>query len=266
MPENVDMSKPGQAFGGFNGGGFGMGSDDVKLQYIDDDPDSYSNIFNNAKTDVTKADKERLIDSLESLSSYENLEDVLDTEEVLRYFVVHNFLCNGDSYTGSMIHNYYLYEQDGRLSMIPWDYNLAYGTFQGGNASGTVNADIDNPVSGGMSDRPMVAWIFSDDSYTEQYHQLFADFIKEWFDSGKLEQMVYDTAELIAPYVESDPTKFCTVEAFETGVETMAQFVSLRCEAVSLQLAGSTESVDTGTLNLSDMGSMSSTGMGGGKR
>ena len=28
------------------------------------------------------------------------------TDEVLRYFVVHNFVVNGDSYTGSMIHNY----------------------------------------------------------------------------------------------------------------------------------------------------------------
>ena len=40
-------------------------------------------------------------------------------DQVIRYFVVHNFVCNFDSYTGSMIHNYYLYEKDGRLSMIP---------------------------------------------------------------------------------------------------------------------------------------------------
>ena len=48
----------------------------------------------------------------------------MDVDEVIRYFVVHNFVCNFDSYTGSMIHNYYLYEEDGQLSMIPWDYNL----------------------------------------------------------------------------------------------------------------------------------------------
>ena len=49
-------------FGGGSGGGFGgMGSADVKLQYVDDDPDSYANIFDNAKTDITKADKKRLI-------------------------------------------------------------------------------------------------------------------------------------------------------------------------------------------------------------
>lgn len=64
-------------------------------------------------------------------------------------------------YTGSMIHNYYLYEEDGQLSMIPWDYNLAFGGFQGGqDATSMVNYPIDTPVSGGTVDsRPMLAWI-----------------------------------------------------------------------------------------------------------
>ena len=26
-----------------------------------------------------------------------------------------------------MVHNYYLYEEKGKLSIIPWDYNLAFG-------------------------------------------------------------------------------------------------------------------------------------------
>ena len=109
--------------GGFNfdfGGIFGgMGSGDVKLQYTDDDPDSYSNIFNNAKTDVNSADQARLIESIRKLNAQEDIESVVDVEEVIRYFVVHNFVCNGDSYTGSIIHNYYLHESDGQLSMIP---------------------------------------------------------------------------------------------------------------------------------------------------
>ena len=245
--------------GGFGGG---MGSDDVKLKYIDDDPDSYSNIFDSAKTKVSKADKKRLINSLQNLSSYTDLENVLDMDEVLRYFVVHNFVCNGDSYTGMMIHNYYLHESDGKLSMIPWDYNLAFGTFQGGDASGTINTSIDSPISmGNVDDRPMLGWIFSDESYTEQYHELFAEFIEKWFTNGELEQLIADTAEMIRPYVEKDPTKFCTLEEFDKGVETLSQFVSLRAEAVRRQLNGDDTAVETGDLNTSDMGSMGG-GMG----
>ena len=95
--------------------------------------------MDNAKTETTEADQKRLIASLEKLSNGEDIESVVDIEQVIRYFVVHNYVCNDDSYTGSMIHNYYLYEEDGQLAMIPWDYNLAFGTFTASDANGTVN-------------------------------------------------------------------------------------------------------------------------------
>ena len=255
------------------GPGGGMGSDDVKLRYIDDDPDSYSNIFQNAKTDITKADQARLIASLKALSEGESLEGVLDIDEVLRYFVVHNFVRNGDSYTGSMVHNYYLYEEEGRLSMIPWDYNLAYGTFQGGDAGSEVNAPIDTPVSGGDS-RPMVDWIFDSQEYTALYHQYFQEFLETVDTAGLIDTAV----ELIAPYVEKDPTRFYTYEEFETGVETLRTFCRLRAESIAGQLAGtipSTEDgqaadasalVDASSITLSDMGTMDRGGFGGGER
>lgn len=269
LPDGENMTPPGQSDGenrtppgGIRGGApGGMGSDDVKLKYIDEDAESYSNIFDNAKTEVTQEDQDRLIASLKSLNSYSDLEECVNTDEVLRYFVVHNFVCNGDSYTGSMIHNYYLYEQDGQLSMIPWDYNLAFGTFQGNNASEAANESIDNPVSGGdVDDRPMLGWIFSDASYTEQYHVLFEEFVERWFDEGELSELIESTADLIRPYVEKDPTRFCTTEEFEEGVEALEQFVTLRAEAVSRQLAGDTTAVDTEGLTLSDMGTMQNGG------
>ena len=279
-PENLPEDfNPGEFFGdggrmpGFadgKGGGMGMGSDDVKLNYTDDDIDSYSNIFNNAKTPVDKADKKRLISSLKALKEQSDIENTVDTEKVIRYFVVHDFLVNGDSYTGQMIHNYYLYEEKGKLSMIPWDYNLAFGNFQSSNASSSVNAPIDTPVSGGMSDRPMIAWIFDSEEYTVLYHQLFSQFL----DSIDLEELISDTAALIDRYVEKDPTKFCTYEEFQKGVAAIRKFCTLRVKSVSGQLSGTIPSttegqkadssalVDTDGLNPSDMGSMG--GFGGG--
>ena len=268
-PQDFDLSamfgegeKNGFNLGGM--GGFGMGSSDVKLQYIDDSIDSYSNIWNNAKTDITENDQNRLIESLRKLSNGEEIESVVDIEQVIRYFVVHNYVCNGDSYTGSMIHNYYLYEENGQMAMIPWDYNLAYGTFQGGNGQSTVNTPIDAPVSGGAGeDRPMWNWILSDESYTELYHQYFAEFLN----TVDIQGIIDNAYNLIKSYVEKDPTAFFTYEEFETGVETMRQYCALRSESISMQLAnGETTSnmsyVDASGLTLSDMGSMS--GMGGG--
>lgn len=259
---------PGGGFGGGPGGG--MGSDDVKLIYTDDSYDSYANIFDNAKTDITDADRDRLIAALRRLNAGEDIADTVDMEEVIRYFAAHNFVCNFDSYTGSMIHNYYLYEKDGQLSMIPWDYNLAFGGFQASEDAGEiVNFPIDDPVSGGeTSSRPMLAWIFDSQEYTALYHQYFEEFISEYFDSGYFEEQIERTVELIAPYVEKDPTKFCTFEEFETGIEALKTFCLLRAESVKGQLNGTIPSTAEGQrqdssalisadgLSVSDMGTM----------
>ncbi len=257
--------------------GGGMGSDDVKLIYSGDEYDNYTNIFDNAKTDITNVDKDRLIASLKQLNSNENIDKVVNLDEVIRYFVVHNFVCNFDSYTGSMIHNYYLYEKDGQLSMIPWDYNLAFGGFEDvKDATSLVNYPIDSPVSGGTVDsRPMLAWIFNNEEYTELYHKYFDEFIQTYFDSGYYSETIDSTREMIAPFVESDATKFCAYEEFQTGVDILKEFCLLRAESVSGQLDGTIASgsdgqtqnssslVDASTLDISDMGSMGN-GKGGG--
>ena len=247
-----------------------MGSSETKLQYIDDDPDNYSTIFSSAKTNITKADQQRLISALKALGEGSDIENTVDIDGTLRYFVVHNFVVNGDSYTGSMIHNYYLYEKDGALTMLPWDYNLAFGSFQGSNASNAVNDPIDTPLSvTGSGDRPMADWIFASDAYTQMYHDYFAQFLEQ----VDMLCIIEETEALIAPYVERDPTKFCTYEEFESGLTTLKEFCRLRRESVLGQLDGtipttsegqmqdSSALVDTGNLSLSDTGSM---GMGGG--
>lgn len=259
LPDGAD-AMPG---GGMQGGM--MGSDDVCLVYTDDEYESYSNIFNNAKTDVSSSDKDRLIAALKALGEGGDVSDCVDIESVISYFVAHNFVCNFDSYTGTMVHNYYLYEDEGILSMIPWDYNLAFGGFMSGSdAESLINWDIDEPVSGGtIESRPMLAWIFGSEEYTELYHEAFAEFTYTVFTSGEFERLMEETIALISPYVERDPTKFCTYEEFTLGAETLTEFCLLRAESISYQLAGEDVTVDAGDLEISDMGGMSTGGMGG---
>ena len=268
-PQNQQRSRDAR------GGGRGMSSPDVLLQYTDDDPASYANIFDNAKTDVSEADQQRLIQSLKSLS--EGDASVMDQQAVIRYLAVHNFLCNDDSYTGAMVHNYYLYEKDGLLSMLPWDYNLAFGGFgMGGGfgasgATSTVNQPIDSPVtSGDLTSRPIISWIFQSEDTLAAYHAAYEQFISEAFDSGWFAEEIDRVSALIAPYVQADPTAFCTYEEFQKGVSTLRAFCLLRAQSVAGQLDGTIPAtsegqqttdalVDASHLNLSDMGSMGST-------
>ena len=158
--------------------------------------------------------------------------------------------------------------------MIPWDYNLAFGGFHASDdVTGLLNMPIDSPVSGGdAKDRPMLAWIFEQEEYTELYHAYFMEFILEWFENGRFEKLVDGVSSMIAPYVKEDPTKFISFEEFETGVSTLKEFCLLRAESVKGQLdgtIGSTEEtqssetlIDAGNLKIDDMGFMNHS-MGG---
>lgn len=244
----------------------GMGSSDVKLQYIDDDPDSYANIFDNAKTKVKKKDQARLIAALKKLSEGDT--SAVDTDAVAMYMAVHNFLCNGDSYTGSMVHNYYLYEKDGVMSMIPWDYNLAFGGFTGGSdATGTVNTAIDTLVSGGDdSDRPMAGWITASDESLALYHEKYQQFIDTVFTSGWFESEFDRVSAMIAPYVEKETRAFYSYEEFQTAADTLKTFCLKRAQSVQGQLDGSipaTSAAQQGSDALIDASELSITAMGG---
>ena len=249
------------------GGGMGgMGSSDVKLQYIDDDPDSYANIFDNAKTKVKKKDQARLIAALKKLSEGDT--SAVDTDAVAMYMAVHNFLCNGDSYTGSMVHNYYLYEKDGVMSMIPWDYNLAFGGFTGGSdATGTVNTAIDTLVSGGDdSDRPMAGWITASEESLALYHEKYRQFIDAVFTSGWFESEFDRVSAMIAPYVEKETRAFYSYEEFQTAADTLKTFCLKRTQSVQGQLDGSipaTSAAQQGSDALIDASELSITAMGG---
>ena len=104
----------------------GTGSD---LKWISDDIDDYTGL--NLKTNENST-QSSTIKMLDAINNGGNLEDVLDVDEMLRYFAANTALVNLDHYQGSLKHNYYLYEENGKFSMIPWDYNMSFGGFSNG--------------------------------------------------------------------------------------------------------------------------------------
>lgn len=278
LPEGVSL--PDLPQGGPDiapGGGFGSDAKGADLKYTDDELDSYSDIFDNDETDADEESNGRVIAALKALSQGKDLEDYIDTDEVIRYFAAHNFVLSYDSYTGNMLHNYYLYEKDGKLSMLPWDYNLAFGAFGGGqggkpddtennssDATALVNTGIDTPLNGSQeSSRPMWSWIASDEQYLEQYHAVY-DELLQYIESGDFDAEIERVCNMILPYVEKDPSAFYTSDQFKTAYETLKSFCHLRAESIRKQLDGTlstktseqkdADKVDASSVVISDMG------------
>lgn len=218
---------------------------DIALQYIDDNPDSYPGIFENAKFKTSRADQERVIGALKTLSTGENLETAVNVDEVLRYFTVQVFVMNWDSYLGHTGHNYFLYEENGILCILPWDYNLAFGTYALGMTNPIkdpnilINYPINTPAEGEvMLNRPLYHNLMKQNAYFDKYHAYFDEFLSEYFENGRFETLLRQTEKLIAPYVQKDPTAFCSFEDHQLGVDTLEQVCLLRAQSIRGQLSG----------------------------
>ena len=273
---NTAETIPERAQSGFGGmGGFGGSSSGATLQYSDDEISSYSVIFDGAVFDISDNDRRSLISALENLNAGVDLESAVDVEATLKYFAAHAVIVNLDSYVSNMCHNYYLYEENGQLTMLPWDFNLAFGGFQSGNASSIVNFPIDTPVSGvSLEDRPILAKLLEVPEYLELYHSYLQEIVDGYFNNGTFEQTINSLDALISSYVENDLSAFYTFDAYQSGVTELKKLGILRAESIEGQLDGSipattTEQaanpdalVDASSINLSALGSMG--GMGGG--
>lgn len=265
-----------QDFGrGGKGGGMGAGSTGGALLYTDDNSSSYSAIFSNVVgNNSTEEDYQRVIAAIKALNSGENLEEYLDVDEILRYLAVHTVLVNLDSYSSNMAQNYYIYEYGGKLQILPWDYNYAWGAFQGGGASETVNFPIDTPVSGvEMSERPLISKLLENEEYLAKYHDYLRQLMDTYFADGKFAARLDEIDAAIGSYVETDPSAFYTYDEYTKATDAFKTLAELRMTSIYGQLDGTVPSttegqkanpdklVDSSSVNLSDLGS----GMGGGK-
>lgn len=270
---NERFERPNGMFGGGPMGG--RGSNGGSLEYTTDDVSSYSAIFNNVVGKGSNSDYKRVITALKALSKGENLETYFDIDQILKYLAAHTVVVNLDSYSSGMAQNYYLYENKGKVTILPWDYNLAWGGFQNGSASSVINFPIDTPVSGvEMSSRPLIKKLFAKKEYLEKYHEYLQQLMTNYFADGKWEEKITDLDMIISDYVKNDQTAFCTFEEYKTAVETFKKIGQLRYKSIQGQLDGTVPSttaeqaanpdklIPSDNINLSSLGSM----MGGGNR
>lgn len=71
------------------------------------------------------------------------LEQIVDVDEALRYFAVHSWLCQLDNMF-VCLQNFGLYiSPEGVSTLLPWDYDLAFGCYFPSTAENTANYPLD---------------------------------------------------------------------------------------------------------------------------
>ena len=117
------------------------------------------------------------------------LSQVMDVEETVTYFAVHSWLCQLDNmFVGLQNFGLYLSPQ-GVSTLLPWDYDLAFGCYFPSTAENTANYPIDvmYKLNDQMWDKeqthsesiykafPLFYVIYQNDALMEKYHQAMLD-------------------------------------------------------------------------------------------
>lgn len=117
------------------------------------------------------------------------LEQIMNVDEALKYFAVHSWLCQLDNmFVG--LQNFGLYiSPEGVSSLLPWDYDLAFGCYFPSTAENTANYPLDvmyrlNPELWGIEERqsalfyktfPLFYVIYQNDALMERYRGYMMD-------------------------------------------------------------------------------------------
>ena len=258
---------PGGGRAGRGGGPGSMGSGG-NLNYTDDELDSYQTIWDGQVNNSSKTDHKRVVEALKNVHSETNIEKYIDVEQILKYMAVHNFSVNDDSLSGSMAHNYYLYEANGQISIIPWDYNLAFGGMHGGDGTSVIN----EPINDSWQSTQLFDFVLENEEYKARYHEYYNKLVNEYLYGGKFEETYNRIHTQIDSLVENDPNSMYTYEEYVKGTEILYNVIMLRAESLKGQLAGTIPStaegqkenssalVDGSHIEISDLGTF----MGGG--
>ena len=240
--DRADM--PNAEFENMNSRGSSGGAN---LEYVDEELDSYSTIWNGSVTETTESDYRRVVTALQNISEGKDIERYLDVDNILKYIAVHSFAVNEDSLSGNMAHNYYLYENDGQLNILPWDYNLSFGgmNMSGANSdSDVVNDPIDTPFSG----TTFFNVLLENEEYLARYHEYYQQLVEKYIDGGEFDSFYGKLREKIDILVENDPNAMYSYKEYEAAADMLYKIVKLRSESIKGQLNGTIQSTAEGQI------------------
>ncbi len=137
------------------------------LQYFGDQIDDYYQIGHELQDDTDHAALLHMIDVLNH-GSFEQLDEVLHIDEVLRYFAGHALVGNLDNYVNG--HNYWLYElTPGRFTLFPWDLNGSQQPTTHACGKGRQRPEI-------PYDFPLTERLLGDADTVHRYKQILEEF------------------------------------------------------------------------------------------
>lgn len=204
------------------------------LVYTDDDFNSYTVILEGEKfgKTFTRYDMKNLIESLKMVSKNENLEEYVDIDSTINYFVGSFFIPNDDSFISPSFRNFYIYQNSKKITLLPYDLNL-YFRFET-----SVNAPIlfFDTYNNNPENKPLIYNILNNSEYQEQYKEKMVQLVEKIEQEDFLNKRIDLYANLIDESIRNNPNNFYDYEEFKLAIDAFKRVFGNRLKSVKKQL------------------------------
>ena len=153
------------------------------------------------------------------------IESILDVDRALWMLAFNNLFVNLDSYTGSIGHNYYIYQDNNnRFNTIVWDLNENFGRFANAGTGAQLNftqmRELDPLLHLSNANRPLIQKLLGDQSNRKKYIAHLRTMLNEMISTGWYQTRGQALQTLIGPDVQADLNKFFTYANFTANLTT----------------------------------------------
>lgn len=248
------------------------------LAYTGEEMKNYAEISNYAKVNGDVASMQRVVAALRSVDEGKDIDAHVDVESVMKYMALQTMAVNFDCMTGHNTQNYYLHEAGGKISLIPWDYNLAWGGYpdeDGGFGDGApfdvppgsdqfpmngqfpffglpenpgvrskeevckiVNFPIDTPFSGDLSKRQFFMKLLANEQYKVRYYHYLKVLCNQYVLGGGFSKTLTKINGEMGKVAGTEPNAFYTNEQFHKAQQTLKLVLEKRAASVLGQMKG----------------------------
>lgn len=207
----------------------------AELRYLGKEKDLYNGIFENVKTfNTTEDDKERIIEILENInkkncSKNEFEQNFIDFDKIIKMIAINRIVSNIDSFTGKTLRNYYLCEINGKIDIIPFDFNMSMGV-----NSNPILWDEDDIYNKSIEmeyyynkNSKILEVIAENNEYIEKYNE-YARKTLEIMKSEKMKEKIERIEVEIDPIMKEKKNSLYTYEEYKKGMEEIKEFIKNR--------------------------------------
>ena len=242
------------------------------LAYTGENMENYAEIANYAKVKGGEASMQRIVEALKSVAEGKDIDEHVDIESVMKYMALQTIAVNYDCMTGNNTQNYYLREADGKISLIPWDYNLAWGGYPEDDehmegeelisihnsqcimhnmtlpadagkrskeeTSKVVNFPINTPFLADVSKRSFFVKLLANEKYKARYYHYLNVLCNEYIKGGEFAKTLSTIENEIGKIAGTEANAFYTNEQFHKAKKMLQLLLEKRAASVLGQMNG----------------------------